>query len=94
MDIALPEAFTKVLDQGLELIYGLETYVAPTVVLGTTDLTLSLCCRHMKTFSCRRYYMQFSSHHVSLAYLYEQSRPSSVPGCKPFRNRLVSMSRH
>jgi hypothetical protein len=36
MDIALPVAFTKVLDQALELIYGLETYVSPTVVLGTT----------------------------------------------------------
>jgi hypothetical protein len=35
----LPEAFTKVLDQVLESIYGLETYVAPTVVLGKYDLT-------------------------------------------------------
>jgi hypothetical protein len=41
MDIALPVAFTKVLDQVLESIYGLETYVAPTVVLGTT-LSLNL----------------------------------------------------
>jgi hypothetical protein len=41
MDFALPVAFTKVLDQALESIYGLETYIAPTVVLGTT-LSLNL----------------------------------------------------
>jgi hypothetical protein len=41
MDIALPLAFTKVLDQALESIYGLDTYVSPTVVLGTT-LSLNL----------------------------------------------------
>jgi hypothetical protein len=34
MSFALPEAFTQVLDQLLESIYGLETFVAPTVVLG------------------------------------------------------------
>jgi hypothetical protein len=36
MDFALPVALTKVIDQALESIYGLETYVAPSVVLGTT----------------------------------------------------------
>jgi hypothetical protein len=39
MDIALPVAFTNGLDQVLEFIYGLEPLVAPTVVLGTKNLT-------------------------------------------------------
>jgi hypothetical protein len=42
MDFALPLAFTKVLDQALESIYGLETYISPSVVLGTTTLSLNL----------------------------------------------------
>jgi hypothetical protein len=83
MDIALPEAFTKVLDQVLESIYGLETYVAPTVVLGTT-LTLNLFVS--------RYHMQLCSHivclDVSLVCLClpnKQSRPFSVPMFSHFR---------
>jgi hypothetical protein len=37
MDFALPLAFTKVLDQALESIYGLGPVFAPSVVLGTTS---------------------------------------------------------
>jgi hypothetical protein len=100
MDIALPVAFTKVLDQGLEFIYGLETYVAPTVVLGMYDLTLSLCYCHRKMFCWRRYYAVLLTYFMPLlsisisAFLNEQSRTFSVPLYKPFRSRLVSMSRH
>jgi hypothetical protein len=36
-NIALPVAFTAVLDSSLAFVYSLEIYVAPTVVLGTNQ---------------------------------------------------------
>lgn len=37
----LPEPVTHLLDAGLDFIYGLEPYVAPTVVLGKSAETTS-----------------------------------------------------
>lgn len=41
-NIALPVAFTAVLDSSLAFVYSLEVYVAPTVVLGTNQ-DMSIC---------------------------------------------------
>ena len=41
--MALPEVLTRILDNGLEFVYGLEPYVTPTVVLGKHALLLLIC---------------------------------------------------
>lgn len=35
--MVLPEVCTRILDRGLEVVYGLQPYVKPTLVLGEQD---------------------------------------------------------